>query len=219
MSSEAPALAEPKDILPFRKHIFDWLGFYSFVLRLGKEERKTKELANHEKNQQEFRTTYTTPSYHHLQQDVYLALKRILGKSIMVSNLFNQVTTETSNCASAFWDLLLKTFPPSSPQVVAGLIAAAAGSIMRGPDHNSVDPDTDAAANVGTVATAPTSSESRHALQVYHAAVDDLETSAADIAFLRSIFETERQADFDRANPAAYAAFTGAAYIDFSDQD
>ena len=79
--------------------------------------------------------------------------------------------------------------------------------------------ETDAAANVGTVATAPTSSESRHALQVYHAAVDDLETSAADIAFLRSIFETERQADFDRANPAAYAAFTGAAYIDFSDQD
>ena len=77
--------------------------------------------------------------------------------------------------------------------------------------------ETDAAANVGTVATAPTSSESRHALQVYHAAVDDLETSAADIAFLRSIFETERQADF--ANPAAYAAFTGATYIDFSDQD
>ena len=79
--------------------------------------------------------------------------------------------------------------------------------------------ETDAAANVGTVATAPTSSESRHAIQVYHAAVDDLETSAADITFLRSIFETERQADFDRANPAAYAAFTGAAYIDFSDQD
>ena len=41
----------------------------------------------------------------------------------MVSNLFNQVTTETSSCASAFWDLLFKTFPPSSPQVVAGLIA------------------------------------------------------------------------------------------------
>ena len=45
------------------------------------------------------------------------------------------------------------------------------------------------------------------------------DTPAADIAFLRSIYETERQADFDRANPAAYAAFTGAAYIDFSDQD
>ena len=41
-------------------------------------------------------------------------------------------------------------------------------------------------------------------------------TPAADIAFLRSIYETERQADFDCA---AYAAFTGAAYIDFSDQD
>jgi hypothetical protein len=38
-------------------------------------------------------------------------------------------------------------------------------------------------------------------------------TPAADIAFLRSICETERQADFDCA---AYAAFTGAAYIDFS---
>jgi hypothetical protein len=88
MFPEAPALAEPKDTLPLRKHIFDWLGFYSFVLRLGREERKMltpKALANHEKNQHEFRTTYTTPSYHHLQQDVFLALKRLLGKSIMVS--------------------------------------------------------------------------------------------------------------------------------------
>ena len=78
---------------------------------------------------------------------------------------------------------------------------------------------TDPAANVGAVATALTSSAFRHALRIYNAAVDDLETSATDIAFLRSVYETERQADFDRANPAAYAAFTGAAYIDFSDQD
>ena len=62
-------------------------------------------------------------------------------------------------------------------------------------------------------------SDSRHALRIYNAAVDDLETSAEDIAFLRSIFETERQADFDRANPDAYAAFTGAAYMDYSDTD
>jgi hypothetical protein len=42
-------------------------------------------------------------------------------------------------------------------------------------------------------------SDSRHVLRIYNTAVDDLETSAEDIAFLRSIFETERQADFDRA--------------------
>jgi len=54
--------------------------------------------------------------------------------------------------------------------------------------------DTDAAANVGTAATAPTSLESRHALRIYNAAVDDFDTPAADIAFLRSIYETERQA-------------------------
>jgi hypothetical protein len=53
----------------------------------------------------------------------------------MVSNLFNQVTTETSSCATNLWDLLLEAFPPRSPQVVAGLIAAAAVNIMRGPDH------------------------------------------------------------------------------------
>jgi hypothetical protein len=47
MSSDAPPLTEPKDILLVRKYALDWLGFYSFVLRLGKEERKTKELANH----------------------------------------------------------------------------------------------------------------------------------------------------------------------------
>ena len=72
-------------------------------------------------------------------------------------------------------------------------------------------------ANVGTVATAPTSVESRHALKIYNAALDDLETPATDIAFLRSIYETERQADFDRANPVAFAAYTGTAYHDFSD--
>jgi len=53
----------------------------------------------------------------------------------MVSNLFNQVTTETCSCATNLWDLLLEAFPPRSPQVVAGLIAAAAVNIMRGPDH------------------------------------------------------------------------------------
>ena len=84
---------------------------------------------------------------------------------------------------------------------------------------------TDPAANVGAVATALTSSAFRHALRIYNAAVDDLETSATDIAFLRSVYETERQADFDRAdfdhaNPAAYATFkfTGAASMDYSDQ-
>jgi hypothetical protein len=40
ISSDAPPLAEPKDILLVRKYTLDWLGFYSFVLRLGKEERK-----------------------------------------------------------------------------------------------------------------------------------------------------------------------------------
>jgi hypothetical protein len=34
-----------------------------------------------------------------IQQDIYLALKKLLGNCIMLSNLFNQVTTETSNCA------------------------------------------------------------------------------------------------------------------------
>ena len=39
------------------------------------------------------------------------------------------------SCATTLWDLLLKAFPPRPPQVVAGLIAAAAGNIMRGPNH------------------------------------------------------------------------------------
>jgi hypothetical protein len=94
--------------VPVRKFALEWRGYYSFVLRLSKEERKMltpKEIANHERRHQEFRDTYTTPSLHQLHHDIYMALKRLLGKSIMVSNLFNQVTTETSSCASAFWDL------------------------------------------------------------------------------------------------------------------
>ncbi len=71
----------------------------------------------------------------------------------------------------------------------------------------------------------PPSAESRHALKIYNAALDDLETPATDIAFLRSIYEshnnneTESQADFDRANPVAYAAYMGTAHDDFSDTD
>jgi hypothetical protein len=137
---------------------------------------------------------------------------------------------------------LKKTPPDSTPASVLGFAAAVgprrsstvSGSHTAGPGcckcpiHCKL-PDgtfrvvrareTDAAANVGTAATAPTSSESRHALRIYNADVDDFDTPAADIAFLRSIYETKRQADFDRANPSVYAAFTGAAYIDFSDQD
>jgi hypothetical protein len=67
-------------------------------------------LATLEANEEEFRTTYTTSSFHLLQQDIYLALKKLLGKSIMLSNLFNQVTTETSNCACSLWDLILQGF-------------------------------------------------------------------------------------------------------------
>ena len=77
--------------------------------------------------------------------------------------------------------------------------------------------DTGVVACVGTVATAPTSAESRDALRIYHAAIHDLTTPAEDIAFLRGVYETERQADFDRANPVAYAARTGTPYHDFSD--
>ena len=74
-------------------------------------------------------------------------------------------------------------------------------------------------ANVGTVATAPTSLASRSAIQIYHAALDDLDTPAEDFAFLRSIYETERQDDFDRANPVAYAAYTGVPYQAAADDD
>ncbi len=78
--------------------------------------------------------------------------------------------------------------------------------------------DTAVVANVGTVATAPTSAESRHALKIYHAALDDLDTPAEDITFLRGVYETERQTDFDRANPVAYAARTGTPHHD-ADED
>jgi hypothetical protein len=65
----------------------------------------------------------------------------------------------------------------------------------------------------------PTSLASRRALNIYHAAVDDFDTPAVDIAFPRSIYETERQDDFDRANPVAYAAYTGSPYQDDEELD
>ena len=49
MSSDAPSFTEPKDVVPVRKFALEWLGYYSFVLCLSKEERKMltpKEIAN-----------------------------------------------------------------------------------------------------------------------------------------------------------------------------
>ena len=67
-------------------------------------------------------------------------------------------------------------------------------------------------AHVSTVAVAPTSAASRQALLIYHAALDDLD-------ILRGVYETERQTDFDRANPVTYAARTGTPYRDLDDED
>ena len=110
MPAHPPTVTKASDILALRKFLFDWLGYYSFGLRLGPQERKmltSMMLATLEANEEEFRTTYTTSS---LQQDIYLVLKKLNGKSIMLSNLFNQVTTETSNCACSLWDLILQGF-------------------------------------------------------------------------------------------------------------
>jgi len=66
MSSDAPSFTEPKDVVPVRQFALEWLGYYSFVLHLSKEERKMltlKEIANHERRHQEFRDTYTTPRF------------------------------------------------------------------------------------------------------------------------------------------------------------
>ena len=59
---------------------------------------------------------------------------------------------------------------------------------------------------VGIVATAPTSLASRRALKIYHAALEGYRHSCCRHCVLRSIYETERQDDFDRADPVAYAA-------------
>jgi hypothetical protein len=109
MPPHPPTVTKASDILAFRKFLFDALGYYSFPLRLGPQERKmlTPEMITTlEANEEEFRTTYTTSSFHLLQQDIYLALKKLLSKNIMLSNLFNQVTTETSDCACRLWDLI-----------------------------------------------------------------------------------------------------------------
>ena len=35
-----PTMDKPGSLLPMRRAVFDWLGAYSFVLRLSEEERK-----------------------------------------------------------------------------------------------------------------------------------------------------------------------------------
>jgi hypothetical protein len=41
MAPDPPAMNQPGDVLIIRRFVFDWLGFYSFVLRLCTEEKCT----------------------------------------------------------------------------------------------------------------------------------------------------------------------------------
>lgn len=144
LPSEAPPMHKPGSMLALRRAVIEWLGSYSFVLRLSTEERKmltSAELDLHRENRDAFLESWTPASLNQLQHDTYLELKRHLARSILVAPLFTQVTTEHANCATRLWDALLLAFPPRSPQVIAEVIAEAAVTILRGPDHDAEDSD------------------------------------------------------------------------------
>ena len=143
LPSDTPLMDKPGSLLALRRAVFDWLGAYSFVLRLSKHERKMlndTELALHRDNRAAFRETWTPSSITHLHHDVYMELKRHLSRSILVAHIFTQVTTEHNECAARLWDALLTAFHPRSPQVVSAVIAEAAATILQGPDHDTTDP-------------------------------------------------------------------------------
>ena len=144
MAADTPSMDKPGSVLLFRRLVFDWLGAYSFVLRLFTEERKmlTKtELLLHRTNRAAFLDAWTPSSLTHLHHDVYMELKRHLSRSILVAHIFTQVTTEHHECAAGLWDALLRTFHPRSHQVIAAVIAEAASVILQGPDPDTTDPD------------------------------------------------------------------------------
>ena len=143
MAADTPSMDKPGSVLLFRRLVFDWLGAYSFVLRLSTEERKmlTKtELLLHRTNRAAFLDAWTPSSLTHLHHDVYMELKRYLSRSILVAHIFTQVTTEHHECATGLWDALLRTFHPRSHQVISAVIAEAASTILQGPDHDTTDP-------------------------------------------------------------------------------
>ena len=144
LPGDTPLMNKPGNVLAVRRMVFDWLGSYSFVLRLSSEERKmmTKaELELHRSNRDEFVAAWTPASVTQLQHDIYLELKRHLGGSILVAPIFNTVTTELAECATYLWDAFISAFHPRSFPVVASVIAESAVAILRGPDHDTADAD------------------------------------------------------------------------------
>ena len=122
LPADTSPMDKPGSILSFRREVFDWLGAYSFVLRLSVEERKLMsrdELDFHRANRKAFREAWTPNSLTHIQHDIYMELKRHLSGFILVSHIFTQVTTEYVDCTERLWDALLTAFHPRSPQVVS----------------------------------------------------------------------------------------------------
>ena len=141
--ADIPTMDRPASLLPFRRAIFDWLGAHSFVLRLSGQERKMlddTDLALLRANRKAFIEAWAPSSLTHLQHDVYSELKKHLSRSILVTHIFTQVTSEHSDCATQVWDALILAFHPHSHQVVSAMVAEAASTILRGPDHNTADP-------------------------------------------------------------------------------
>ena len=98
------------------------------------------DIALHRDNRAAFHTTWTQASLTQLHHDVFMELQRHLGGSILVAPIFTTVTTEHAECATRLWDALISAFHPRSPQVVADFLAEATVAILRGPDHDTVDP-------------------------------------------------------------------------------
>ena len=88
---DTPQMDKPGSLLALRLAVFDWLGAYSFVLRLAPKERamlSDTELTLHRDNRAAFREAWTPTSLTHLQHDVYMELKRYFGRSILVAHFF-----------------------------------------------------------------------------------------------------------------------------------
>ena len=142
ISADTPTMDKPASLLPLRRAIFDWLGAYSFVLRLSGQERKLlddTDLALHRANRKAFIEAWAPSSLTHRQHDVYTELRKHLSRSILVAHIFTKVTSEHSECATQVWDALILAFHPHSHQVVSAMVAEAASTILRGPDHNTAD--------------------------------------------------------------------------------
>jgi hypothetical protein len=143
-----PVVESTPDIYRLRSFLLRWMGPRSFILRCANAERALQDRATQEIYEDKWNTfeqEHTPGSMENLQADYYQLLSAHFQQSSLLVQFPDQISSETTNCATQLWNLVILKYSPRSPTMQAMVYARAASNLIRGPKNDWAGYDRDVA--------------------------------------------------------------------------